>query len=460
MSSDPLRWKSRVRYFLAWSSSFGPLLAFYRWAYRAIIAFAVALFRRCDGIRALYLVRGCSKKEITPGVSDIDFIVIVNDDARQRRRAESVFSLLQTLTASLIPYHPAWVRTEEALDYMWRNMPLWRYRLQEGKSNWSLLLGRDVLASLPAINDMDRRTACFGEMNYWWVQFCDFILQNDKYRHDNLIRNSICYKAVAEVLNARHALISGEFCYSKEDALRREDSPLTRKLLATRADRRLESDKALEQQCYRFLIAAFSEVWDRFRDDPFLQVYPEVGQEVDTSGAEIEKEKSGKPFQEIAGFLAAKWGPVCRGIHLLRSAFWQVEDLLLFVEVDPAALPTLEQLEELINVAKEAYSAYSIPVILFLRLPHLAFPLTPSAPRDFNRGVLTPATTPDVFLQLGEQDVYWSTYSNWYLVDWERNWQWLDASPQKRTQLNIIAQGAAAGHVRYPLSLSSISGRA
>ena len=43
-------------------------------------------------------------------------------------------------------------------------------------------------------------------MNYWWVQFCDFILQNEKYRDDFVMRNSTCHKAVAEVLNARYAL--------------------------------------------------------------------------------------------------------------------------------------------------------------------------------------------------------------------------------------------------------------
>jgi hypothetical protein len=175
------RWKGEVSYFLAWSS-FPALLPVYRWMYQATIAIAVLMFRQCGGIRAVYLTRGCSKKQITPGVSDIDFILVVNDDAHQQRHAETVFRILGTLLAGLIPYHPSWVRTEEDLRYVWRNSPFWRYRLQEGKSNWLLLYGSDVLVPLPAIEVMERRASCFAEMSYSWVQFCDFLLQNNKYR--------------------------------------------------------------------------------------------------------------------------------------------------------------------------------------------------------------------------------------------------------------------------------------
>jgi len=104
-------WKSKVRYFLAWSSN-PRLLPIYLRIYRLAIGMAVLLFRECRGIRAVYLCRGCSKKEITPGISDIDFILMVDDDAKRRRRAENVFHILQILTAGLIPYHPVFVMTE------------------------------------------------------------------------------------------------------------------------------------------------------------------------------------------------------------------------------------------------------------------------------------------------------------------------------------------------------------
>jgi hypothetical protein len=451
-------WKSKARYFLAWSS--GPqLLPIYRRMYRLTIGMAVLMFRNCRGIRAAYLSRGCSKGEITPGISDIDFVLIVNGDARQRQRAENVFRLLQIVTAGLIPYHPAYVLTEEELHYRWRNTPYWRYRLQEGKSNWSLLQGREALSSLPVISDIERTTSCCAEMNYWWVQFCDFILQNEKYRDDFVMRNSTCYKAVAEVLNARHALNTGEFCYSKEEGLRRADSQLARKLLDAAAKNFLGADRSLEQETYRFLIDAFLDLWDGFRDDPFLEVYSDVVQEVDSADQDLQKEKLEEPFGEICRHLSDHWGGRCRGVHLVKSAFWKIEDSLLLIDVDPASLPTLDDLDGLIAVRKRVYNRQRPAAYFFLRLGRVAFPITPALPQDFHRGVLTPATAPDVFLQLGEKVVYWTKHTSWYLTDWLRNRQWPDASPLKRSQLNMIARSAAVGRVRYPLSLRSISER-
>src|SRR5208282_123610 len=108
-------------------------------------------------------------------------------------------------------------------------------------------------------------------------------------------------------------------------------------------------------------------------------------------------------------------------------------------------------------VRKRVYDGYQLPAHFFLRVQQIAFPITPTVPRDYQRGLLTPATAPDVFLQLGEDNVYWTSHTKWYLTDWQRNRRWLDASPLKRSQLKMIARSAAAGHVMYPLSLRSIS---
>ncbi len=445
-----------MRYFLAWSSS-PQLLPIYRWMYRLVIGMATLLFKQCRGIRAVYLSRGCSKGEITPGISDIDFILIVDPGQEQRRRAEKAFHLLQSLTAGLIPYHPVFVLSEEELHYRWQNTPYWRYRLQEGKSTWSLLQGSDALASLPPISGIERTTSCCAEMNYWWVQYCDFILQNDKYRADFIMRNSICYKAVAEVLNAQQALNTGEFCYSKEEALRREDSPLSRKLRDTATKRFLGRDRSLEEETYRFLITALLDLWGGFADDPFLEVFPDMVQDVDFSGDDIQKEKLEQPFREICQHLSDHWGQRCCGVHLVKSAFWGLEDSLLIIDVDPDSLPALDDLDRLLELRRKVYNSERPPVHFFLRMQNVALPITPALPRDYHRGVLTPATAPDVFLQLGEDHVYWTSHTKWYLADWERNRQWLDASPLKQRQLKMIARSAAACHVTYPLSLGSIA---
>ena len=77
-------------------------------------------------------------------------------------------------------------------------------------------------------------------------------------------------------------------------------------------------------------------------------------------------------------------------------------------------------------------------------------------PRDLHRGILTPATMPDVFLQLGTSPVYWTDYVKWYLVDWRTNEQWPEPSAQKRRQLEAIARGYEEGSVVYPLTRESL----
>ncbi|HEY3439518.1 MAG TPA: hypothetical protein VGK29_02145 [Paludibaculum sp.] len=449
-------WKTKVRHFLV-QSSFQPLLSVYRWMYRVAISASALVFRRCEGIVALYLCRGCTKNEITPGVSDIDFILIVGPDARQRRRAETAFRYLQIFSAGLIPYHPSFVMNEEELNYLWRATPVWRYRFQEGKQNWSLLQGRDALAALPPITDMERTASCFGEMNYWWAQFAEFLVQNESYRADIVLRKSICFKAVAEVLNALHGLRHGEFCYSRMEALRREDTELCRKLLAGAEQRVPRRDKAVEEEAYRFLVESFLGLWNTFRDRPFLPVYGEVEQTLEPASEAILREKGEAPFGAVCRYLAKEWSGSYHAVHLVKSAFYQIEESLLVIDTDLASLPSLDKVERLVDLRRRVYAGQSSATRFFLRIGQVAFPITPEVPRDFHRGVLTPATAPDVFLQLGDASVYWTSHTSWYLTDWQRNRQWLTASPLKRVQLEMISHSASAGHVRYPLDSRSLS---
>lgn len=451
-----MAWKTKARYLLAWSS-FPPLSFIYRRMYEFAIWISVLLFRQCRGIVSVYLTRGCTKRQITPGVSDIDFIVVVKPDARQRQRVESVFRYLDIFSGGLIPYHDIFVVNEEELHYRWHTTPLWRYRYQEGKFNWSLKHGRNVLAALPPITASERTSSCFTEMHYWWTQFVDFLLQHEIYRHDVVLRRSLCFKAVAEVLNALHALRTGEFCFSREEALRREDSPLCRKLRENAKQRVPRRDKALEQECFRFLVQSFLDLWIEFRDHPFMHVYRDVEQTVQPAGAALQREKAETPFREISRYLADEWTGRCHGVHLVKSAFYQLEDSLLVIDTSMDSLPSLGDLEQLLAVRTRLYAGFQTPTWFFLRLGQVIFPITPNVPRDYNRGVLTPATAPDVFLQLGETPVYWTSHTDWYLTDWRRNRQWLNAPPLKQAQLEIISRSAATGHVMYPLDTQDIS---
>jgi hypothetical protein len=429
------RLKSCIRWFLVWSSG-SALGAIYRWGYGRLIGLSTYVLRRSEGCESLYLSRGCSKREIVPGLSDIDLIVVV----REGPRGEIVrrFRFLQAISGGLIPYDPAFVLTAEEMRYRWDSAPLWRYRYQEGKANWQLLWGRDVRAALPEMGERERREGCVAEMNYWWVQFARFILGAGPESRDTIVRNSICYKAVAEALNARHALRTGEHCYAKAEALRREGSDLAQRLLHKAEERFLGQDRELEGAVFLFLVDFFRDVWARFAEDPWLTVYPEVRQRVE-----------GGPGEELRpGWLAMESG---YDVRVVRSALWPMADRLVVVTPSGQELPGLDEVRGWIRERKGHGGEH-----LFLKVGDVVFPLTPQAPRDFHRGVLTRQTAPEVFLQLGESDVCWTSHTKWYLTDWARNRQWHDATEGKRRQLEAIAEGAARGEIVYRLTEETI----
>jgi hypothetical protein len=140
----------------------------------------------------------------------------------------------------------------------------------------------------------------------------------------------------------------------------------------------------------------------------------------------------------------------------VKSAFWDFADLLLLIDVDQQTLPTVREIASLTAFHNQAQRERLQNIFLFLHVETVAFPLTPVLPRDLHRGLLTPATTPDVFLQLGNEKVYWTDYTQWYLADWQANQQWVEASEQKQQQLRAIAKSAECGHVVYPLTLPAL----
>jgi hypothetical protein len=365
-------------------------------------------------------------------LSDIDLIVVMREGPRGE--VERRFRFLQAVSGGLIPYDPAFVLTEAEMRYRWESTPLWRHRYQEGKANWQLLWGREVRGALPEMGERERREGCVAEMNYWWVQFARFVLGAGPESRDTIVRNSICYKAVAEVLNARHALRTGEHCYTRAEALRREGSELARRLEEKAKARFLGRDEALERETLAFLVAFFGELWGRFGAEPWLTVYPEIRQRVDAAPGQ----------EEIPEWVAAQeeYRP-----RVVRSALWPMEDRLVVMECAAGRLPGLGEVREWIRAQRGRPRVH-----LFLKAGEVLFPLTPKAPRDFHRGVLTRQTAPDVFLQLGDTDVCWTSHTKWYLTDWARNRQWFDATAEKRRQLEAIAQGAARGEIVYRLA--------
>jgi hypothetical protein len=447
--------KRRLRQFVIWSSR-PPLFSVYRMMYRVVVRFAVLILGRYQGTVAIYLCRGCAKREITPGISDIDLTVITTNDANDKRSIQKACRILRVITGNLIDYFPNLVTTLE-MEHRWSASPAWQYRYQEGRTTWKLLYGIDVLRALPELNEIQHKASCYAEMNHWWVRFADFLLKPGRYAEDVVMRNMICYKAVSELVNLQWSLRTGEYRYSRAAGLKVTDTDLARKLIRV-AERRYQiADDLLIDEVYRFLLDFFQELWGDFWVDPFLHVHTGVSQEIDCPESELQvPEKIRWQARELRQHIETFWGDKCRGTNLVKSVFWDLEDFLFIIDVDKNLVPTVKELAELAVVQNRNQAGQSSRIFLFLRIGSVAFPLTPVIPRDLHRGLLTPATVPDVFLQLGESEVYWTDFTKWYLSDWRSNGQWLEKSALKELQLSIISGSVRTRRVIYPLTREAI----
>ena len=132
---------------------------------------------------------------------------------------------------------------------------------------------------------------------------------------------------------------------------------------------------------------------------------------------------------------------------MLRSAFRREHERLVVVEA--ARAPAAREIAALVAAHERSWHDPRRRVEIVLRLGPLGFPLNPELPAALHRGLLVPATVPDVFLQLGEPEVPWSDYAAWYLGEWETNDQWTDATPGERRTLSRLAATARAGRIVY-----------
>lgn len=437
-------------------TSVPPIDGLYRGVFGVLVRLSALLLGRHPGLVAAYVCRGWAKNEIVPGLSDIDLMLIARRDA-DVAGVRRLFRALNILSFRIIEYYPKLVTTRETFEHRWRTAPLWQYRYLEGKSTWKLLCGEDVLASLPPLSEGTRRFTVYQEMTRWWLTFAHHVLGTTSRRGDAVLRNAICYKCVAELRNLRRTLDTGADHYSRRDAFRDDDSPLGRRMVRMAQSRFLARDDGLPDDTLRFLLDSYDDLWRSFAERPYVGIDRSCTQSVDSPEAERDREPTvDLRVRAIEAHLAKEWQGLCAGVRVVRSAFWDFEDRLVIVELVRDRIPEADRIAGLVALHGKLENGRLPRTFLFLRRRDLVFPITPVLPRDLHRALLTPATMPDVFLQLGVTPVYWTDYTKWYLADWRTNEQWTSATGEKRRQLEIIARGAARGSVTYPLSSSAL----
>ena len=207
------------------NTSFFPLTYFYRKVYDLSIAIAVRLLRQIDGVVAIYLRRGAARGEIIYGLSDIDLLLLVQDqdeDKKGESVKEKVRATYDRLSRFLLLFGSGdkelGVYSLSEFRGLYQDYDFYRYRFNDGKYNWKLLYGQDIVKALPQVEKTQLYLPATEELKTWW----DFLKVEftPDFDRSRVKRKYLWYKAIAEAARIYLLVCCGKNIQSREAALR------------------------------------------------------------------------------------------------------------------------------------------------------------------------------------------------------------------------------------------------
>lgn len=386
------------------ATSFPPILQIYRGIYAIVTALALRLFKAYPAISAVYLTRGAADGRVIPLVSDIDFKVIaegLNDEDREDLFA--AYSRLARLTTvldqTLEVYDISTVKKQyEINDYF-------QYRFTEGKKTWKLLYGKDYVAELPSLPLESLYGGFYTEIKLWWANFGWRFFQDSKYADETVTRNNACYKTVAEILKMNLALNHGRLTFDRGEALRESHGKLDApgQALAARLQRSAgrgfrPPDPAVLRDTLAFLFRYLDPFHETLESHPFARPIRDIPSRIDYPT----EEKDWIPADaahaaDLAAYLAKAWAGFYRGAYLVPSVYFNLDEFLLLVEVDPHRPPTISEIRALNEFHGQSSFRLRSRIKLFVLFPHAAFRLDPDDLKKSWQSILCPAVNPEVF---------------------------------------------------------------
>jgi predicted nucleotidyltransferase len=227
--------KKDVRFFIQKSIlilSFLPFTYLFRKAYDLSIAVAVLLLKRAEGVLTIYLRRGAAKNEIIYGISDIDLLVII-DENEEKEPARLVKERIASIYNRLSRFIPLFGEIERELGIystseffeLYQDYDFYKYRFTEGKYTWKLLFGKDLVKDLPELQDKELYLPATEELKVWWPLINIELAPDSAY--PQFKRKDLWYKAISEVSKLYLFVSHGEHIQSREAALHRIKQYLT-----------------------------------------------------------------------------------------------------------------------------------------------------------------------------------------------------------------------------------------
>lgn len=473
------------------ATSFPPLLQLYRTAYHLVTAITVRMFRRYGAIRAIYLRRGGARGEILPLVSDIDFAVIVESMSAAEKtdlfdEYENLVRWTTLLDKSLEVYDEAdFFEVFNSNEYA-------RFRFTEGKKTWKLVYGRDYVRELPDLSPGEMAGGFFTEIKVWWALFAWRFFQARKYNDETVTRNNVCYKTVSEVLRMDVALHHDDLPLSRAGALEKaipflseETLPFVHSIKSIPANRYREKHHGIVDKTMGFLLAHLDQFYMRLTSHALAAPLADARQFIDYDRSESHWGEREQSFLDrVVSFVHENWKCPTSSVRAAPGAYFNVDELLLMIEIDPKLIPTVDEVTRLNLALQDAPPMLRERIRIYLLLPHAAFEIGPDDLMKSWQTILFQPCNPDIFDLLDRKDALidgnagaaapgpsWTALVEHFFDEEKTLFYELLDDPAvyklcgldfcrifwKTSQLVILNRSAARGSILYPMTPPAIS---
>ena len=480
----------RLRRAVVISAGFPPLDWIYKWIYKAHVWYAVRVLKRLPNARAIYVARGVALGEIVAGVSDVDLVVLGDWNEEQHALAMTALRRLSNLS----PLYDAmlWQHAHSLANFrnLYETDLYWQFRFDQGRTHWKLLYGDDVAGALPRPPAERLAGGYYMDVRNWWDNCRATLVGSGVVARDPIFRNSIAYKAVGELLNAS-AMLSGDATQTSRKAVirnslldaRGDSRVFLKRLERSAALRFLRYDGDVREDTFRFLLPLLERFHATLADAEMFQPLPGAAMSVDGPASEVLRSKAAESHaNRIVNFVKQRWTGY-RGAFLVPSvSFFNLDDLMLLIRLDPADLPSAEQVRELCEFHAASRPPQRIALLLLLR--NGAYQVETESMLELWHLLICPPANPDVFALLANPAFAldggvtpprsvpcWTPFAQ-FLVKEElavRRAAMARASSDqsmpalelirnlwRQLQLEVIDRSALAGHVVVPLTPQAV----
>jgi hypothetical protein len=464
-------------------------LAIYRWHVR----FAVQKLRSFPGLHSIYVTRSMATQQIQPGVSDIDLSIYGDWTEEQLVPVRAALQSLSRWSPLFDRNLAQSAQTLKEAQALYATDYYFRHRLDEGRTEWKLLVGHDLFAMLPPPDPARTAGGYYMDLRLWWSNFVKTAFAFGPMAGDDVFRISIPCKVAAHLLNAQNVLAGGPPESSRQNilqaALQTRDGTqrqfLERLVQSSATGHRSFAGDILEESL-PFLLQTFEAIHAQIQATSAFGLGNTGGAvRIDGSAAELLISPSARSFaQHVVELVKSTWTGYRSSYLLPGMSFFNLDDLVLLLEVDANRLPTVLQIRQLCRYALDHADGLPQRVALFLLLPEGAYQLELVSPTEQWHLTLCPAANPEVFASLdraefllhGEPRVravapLWSRFAN-DLVDEEISIRRaalgkiagtgdiasLDVLRNlwRHLQLEIVQRGAREGAAILPITVAAV----